>query len=229
MSRDQERILESVHRGELSADEAHTLLEAMRRPRPPLWRRLLLPLEHMSSGAALGIACGVAAVSLGLSRLHLRFDGTLDTHLGSAPVAPLVAVLDLLVSWPLTALVFWAASRGFARRGRYVDHLSSVGVARIPVMLSALVLLAVNPLLPPMPPPGSDPLQIDVAAWAVPGLLLAAGTMPFLVLFIALLVTGFRTVSGLRGARLAGVFIGALVAAEVLSKLVLYAAGRALS
>lgn len=224
---ERERILHAVARGELSAEEGDRLLVALARPAPPLWRRLLFPTEHLSTAAALGLGAGAAAVGLLLGLFHVRFDGALDTHYTSGPVALGVGLSDLLVSWPLPALLFWIAARLFARRGRFVDHLAAVGVARIPAVLSGMVIAVLGPLMPPPPRvvPG-EAITLELGAYVVPALLIAAGTLPFLVLFITLLVTTFRTASGLRGPRLALAFIPALLLAEVLSKGALFGAGR---
>ncbi len=224
---ERERILQAVAQGELSPEEGDRLLTALSRPRISLWRRLLFPTEHLSTATALGLGAGAAAVGLLLGLFHVRFDGALDTHHTSRPVPFGVGLVDLAVSWPLPALLFWGAARLFARKGRLVDHLAAVGVARIPAVLSGVVIAVLGPLMPPPPTvvPG-EAITLELGAWVMPALLIAAGTLPFLVLFITLLVTTFRTASGLRGARLALAFIPTLLLAEVLSKVALLAASR---
>lgn len=215
MSAGRERILESVARGEISPEDGNALLKALDRPRPPVWKRFFVPLALLSTRTALLVSVVVAVVSLVLSRLQVHFDGALDTHFGDSPIALHVAVLELLVWWPLTALVFWGASYLLAKQGRFVDFLNAVGLARIPLVAAAVVLVFLADVMPRSPEEALEPGRL--AYFVVYGLVVA---VPLLAWSIAL-VTGFREASGLRGIRLALSFVGALLVAEVLSKVVL--------
>lgn len=216
MSAERERILESVARGELSPDQADALLGSLSRPRVPFWKWLFSPLELVSTRAALIASSLVAGAALVLSRFAIRFDGALDTHLHGGAVPPPVAAWDLLVSWPLVALVFWATSRLIAKQGRYVDFLNAVGLARAPLIVSAVALTFFADVMPRTPEQALEPGRL------VSTVVFALGfAVPMLIWFITLLVTGFREASGLRGIRLALSFLGSLLVAEVLSKVVL--------
>jgi hypothetical protein len=221
-SADREQILESVARGELSPEEGNALLKALQRPAPRWWRRVFAPMETLSLPTALGISLLAAGVAVALSRFGVRFDGALDTHLVHHDLSWATAAADLFVSWPLVALLFWAASR-VARQGRLVDHLAAVGVARVPLVAAGAVAALLRDQLPRAEElvleggqPVLEPGQLAAALFF--GLVVA---LPMLGFFIVLLLTGFRTASGLRGARLAVTFIVTLVVAEVLSKLLL--------
>lgn len=216
MTAERERILESVARGELSPDQADALLKSLSSPRAPRWKWLFSPLELVSTRAALIASSLVAVGALVLSRFSIHLDGALDTHLGSGPVPPAIAALELIVSWPLVALVFWATSRLIAKQGRYVDFLNAVGLARVPLIVSAVALVFFADVMPRTPEQALE--QGRLVYSVVFGLVFA---VPLMIWFITLLVMGFREASGLRGIRLALSFLAALIAAEVLSKVVL--------
>ena len=138
--------------------------------------------------------------------------------MGSAAVPWGTALYEQLLAWPVTALVFWAIARPVAGQGRFVDFFAAVGVARLPLLPMAAILLATR----------------DASAQALAGLLegqmpsvgfvaMTLASVPFAVWFVALLVTGLRTASGLRGGKLAWVAVGAIVAAEILTKVALLA------
>lgn len=142
MTTSQEKVLQMVASGELTADQADSLLRAM--PREPSRLRMLLhPLDAMTTGQALllGAIAGAAGIALGAA--GVQFDGALDLHL--TPHVPSLGVraLQLAVAWPLTALVFWCGTRVFRKPARAIDFLAAVGVTRVPYVLSAgaLVLL----------------------------------------------------------------------------------------
>jgi hypothetical protein len=216
MKLDPQGILESVARGEITPEEGNALLKALERPRPPLWRWLLDPIELLSTPVALTLSALGALVGAALSRFGVRFDGALDTHHVPSGVSLTTALLDLLVSWPLVAVLFFAASRVLARQGRLVDFLAAVGLARIPLLLAGVALVFFADHLPRTAEQAMDPSQL-----LYPIIFAFVFALPCLAWFITLLVRGFRTASGLRGAPLVISFIATLLIAEVLSKLVL--------
>lgn len=212
MNAERTRILEMVAEGKMSAENADRLLQAIRK-RPTVWQWLFRPLEVLETRTALLVSAGVAGLQLLASRLPLRFDGALDLHGTQAPAPWPTSLIELAVTWPLVALIFWGAARLVARQGRFVDFLAAVGIARLPLILAAGMLGVFHP-------------TFEEAAGGQPGTLamvLALLLVPIVVWFIALLVTGFRTASGLRGAKLTLTTIGVLIVAEAVSKLALVA------
>lgn len=221
MTTERERILELVASGKLSPGDADRLLkQAEEKPRPNLFAWLFDPIDRLGTHRALLV--GLLAVLLAslFSRAGVRFDGALDSHVGTAPVPPAVAVADAVVAWPLTALVLWLVSLVAARQGRFVDHFAAVGLSRVPA-LAIGAILAFSTLWPtPELVPGQIP---DVnPVW----LAVILSTVPFAVWQVVLLYRGFRTASGLRGLRCAVAGVVGIIVAEVLSKLGLYLFSR---
>ena len=210
MTSAEERIKKIAHDRSIDEADAARLLEAVRPPANTEPRRSVWRDPFARYGGEVTTAAGVVVAVLGLlvSRFGIRFDGALDLHTVSASVPLRVAVIDQLVAFPLTALVFWSVARLAVRHVRLVDVLGVVGVARAPAVALALPLglLAVRHTGTTMSPA----LALTIVA-ALAGL----GTQ------IYLLVIGFRTATGLRGARLTWLFIGGLVLAEVVTKVAL--------
>jgi hypothetical protein len=127
------------------------------------------------------------------------------------------------VAWPLAALLLWLASLLAGRRGRFIDFLGVIGVARVPLVISALPLAA---LILIDPPPVWQPGQVPQFQPAVVALSMLA--LVGVAWFVVLSYRGFVVASGLTGARRWGTFIAAALAAEVSSKMLLYFAYRAL-
>jgi len=215
MKADRTRILEMVAAGELSPADADRLLAAAARPRPPLARWLFQPMEILPTGRALAIGAAAALAGALVSvLLGVRFDGALDAH-GPAPdpVPPVDAIVDLVLVWPVTALICWGVARLFTRQGRLVDFLAAVGVARAGWLILGLLIGTVGRAVDDGALLSVGPAELIFALALV---------LPVSAWAIALLVTGFRTASGLRGVRLAVGAVIALVLAEAITKLALW-------
>ncbi len=222
MTASQERVLEMVARGEISSAEGDELLRAMAPAarRPSVLRRLVDPLESAGAGVCLSVGAAAAVASGLLATLGVRFDGALDVHVVEQAPDLVTIALDQLVAFPLfAAILFGAARLGGGANLRFADFLGFVGVARVPLLLLAgASLLAI-----PRPVAQAEAAlagQVDLGLLFV-GLL----ALPLLGWLFVWLVTGYRTGSGLRGARLTLSFLAAVVVGEVASKVLLWALG----
>lgn len=218
MRAEQQHILEMVAQGKLSPADADRLLKEMRRPRTPIIGWLFHPLAHLSTHVALAIAGLVAVVQLLISRLDVRFDGALDSHsAGVKDVSWADSLLDLAVAMPVTALVLWGVSRLFARQGRFVDFVAAVGLARPPLFLATALQLIARPYFPDLSG-AIDPARLNHPIIIAASLL----SLPLFAWSVALLVTGLRTASGLRGLKLVAASLVALFGATLVGELILY-------
>jgi hypothetical protein len=216
MTNSREQILEMVASGKISAAEGEALLEALRPKRR--WSWLSDPFERLDATRALALGVAGAAAGLVLSRFHIRFDGALDVHVSRAAVTLRQALADQLVSWPLLALVLWAAARARGAHARVVDVVANAGVARLPILWVAFVVALLHDHLP------TNPADRSRGALAVV-LALVVFSLPAIVYAVVLFYRGFRAASGLRGERGGVAFTVGLVAAEVVAKLALKALG----
>ncbi|WP_438018821.1 YIP1 family protein [Sorangium sp. So ce315] len=207
-----ERVRALVRDNVIKPAEGERLLATMS-PRPARsgWRLALDPFERFGGGVAAAAGLAVAALSVAITRLGVRFDGFLDVHATPAAVPLGTALLEQALAWPLPALLFWAYARLLRRRVRIIDFVGVTGLSRAPLLLAGLAL----GLLAPEAPVGAVPrLTPGLAAFAVAAMLC-------LVWFLALLYQAFKNASGLRGAALIAGFIGLVTASEILSKVAL--------
>lgn len=176
------------------------------------------PFGRISRNTGLLLVLGVVVAGLLLARLGVRFDGFLDLHTPGHRVSFRTALADQFVAVPLSVAVAWLVARPFRAKPDFTDLLIAIGVARIPTVLGAPIIT----LLTPDPtrlaellanPKSPSPLLLLVAAIAI----------PIVAWHIALLVFGLRHATALGGTRLAAAVVSIIVAAEIVSKLVLIA------
>ncbi len=198
-----------VQSGRISKADARRLRDAMDgRSR---WQVLLDPLDTLSPRAAWTVSALVVLLSLGLAQLGIRFDGALDLHGAGPRVSWAWSLFDQVNALGVTALVLWVASLIASRRGRLVDTLQAVMIARVPLLVSGVVLVLARPYTSKMiANPGPD------ASLAI--LLMTLVSLPFFVWFVVLLYRGLATSAGIRGARAAVVFTIGIIVAEVITK-----------
>jgi hypothetical protein len=208
MSSPEERVEALRRSGLVGPGQADTLLGALGAAPQPRWKILFDPFARHGGGRAAVLGVALSLAGLAASRLGLRFDGFLDVHLAGAAPAWTRAVADQVVALPLGALVFWACARVAGGRGRLVDDLGVVGVARVPTLLVGLCTWATLRVSP-------GPLVgLRLFLVVIPALLGLGWT-------VALLYAGHANASGLRGARLGLSLFAAIVVAEVVSKVAL--------
>jgi hypothetical protein len=213
MTKTEEKVLDLVSSGKITAAEGDELLKALAARQRPSWRWIINPTDRLSVPQSLLLGAAGVFGGLLLSRWNVHFDGALDVHLGPSSPSFARVVIEQIVAWPLTAGVFWLAALAFVRRARAIDFLASVGVARLPLLAVGAMAAAMKDRLP------SRPTEVPSATPAL--LILAALSLPAVIWMITLLFQGFRTASGLRGTRGGVLFAAAVVLAEVLSKVAL--------
>jgi hypothetical protein len=209
MTSPEERIKELARKHAIDPAAAERLLAAVRPE--PVARSSWNPYARWSAERCVVVGLIAAAIGIATSRLlPVRADGALDMGRTATPVSLGGAVLAQLGGFPGTALVLWAIGRLFAPKIRPIDMLGTVGLARLPITLAVLPLAYVDTGSP-------DEASPTVLQWFGTGLLLLGAGIQ-----ICLLVFGFGTATALRGRRLAVAFLSSLVAAEVISKVVLH-------
>ena len=220
MSDAKRKVLDMVEQGKISSDEGDALLSAMKDEKKFSFRTLFDPYDRIGVVSSIAVGVVVAVVSAAVATyFDVRYDGFLDLHTGGGDVDLLAAVNDQLVAWPVSALILWLIALPFARKARFVDFLGALGVARVLQLIAGLAL-------PPLTPPAdvlermaTDPVSaIGEMTGMIPMILVAVILIGW---FIATLVFAFRHASGIRGGKLAGVFVLALFVTEAASKVIL--------
>lgn len=193
---------------------------------------LFKPFNRLAGGAALtaGLAAILLVAVIGwLAGIHA--DGVLDLHFG--PDLPLWRfMVQGLVNWICLALMLWAVGHWLtATRYRVLDLFGTQALARWPLLLAVLPMsipayrrtgneLAAKLL--ESAPEETAQLAAD-PAFLGDALLVTAGAVPVLLAIIWmvwLMYHGFALVFNVKGSRAVLGFIGALLAAELVSKLI---------
>lgn len=213
-NRSSDRVRALAAEGKLDPAEATRLLAAIE-ARAPVGTSALdflgNPFARLKTTTALLLGAMTAACGVGVAiAFGVRFDGFLDLHVGSQ-VAPRVALLDQLASAALPAFVLFAIARILTPTVRLVDFFVVTMLARAPLTLVSVPLALVAPAMVPGTVPAASLRLFAMVALSLVGV----------VGHVTWLYKGFRTASGVTGARSTAAFIGALLAAEIVSKLAL--------
>jgi hypothetical protein len=194
---------------------------------------LFNPFRYVAGVAAL--VTGLAAVLLsGLlgSVTTVHFDGVLDIHVGAR--GPVWAFLsEGVIAWACLSATLVVAGAVFHRcRFRPIDVMGTQALARWPGLLAPLILL-VRPVREGFNRGAAALLEKATGAAPAAGAsatdcllfgLVALLMLVVVVWMVALMYRGYAVSCNARGARAIVTFIAGVVAAEVLSKVVLWAA-----
>jgi hypothetical protein len=196
--------------------------------------RLVNPFTVVAGVPALGIGAAIVAATAALAAAgEIHFDGFLDMHISPVVAPAWLYALQPVADWLTAAVVFWLAGMALSRsKQRVIDYFGTTAVARFPYLIAAIAwqrpLLggAVEPLVKTMASGGLTAQKIQ----AVPGLpWVVLGAVVTLVLLLWLLFMCYfalKESSGMQWPRAVPVFIGAVIVAEIVSKLVVFALAR---
>ena len=205
--RPEARIRALAKQSRIGASDAARLLAAVKTA-PLAPERRFDPFTRLNAVTGTLIGLGASAGAAAVSRLGVRFDGLLDVHTAAA-VTWRQALVDQVAAFLVPAAVFWVLGYALARRGRVVDMLSTVGVARLLPIVFAVPLALLGSGLSSAP-------HLSIGG----GLLVSLALLGIAVQ-IYLLVIGFKTATGLVGPRLFFGVAFAMILSEIASKVVI--------
>ena len=208
-----DRIRSLVAAGTVSAQEGERLLRALdAAPVAGSGWRSLDPFVRVGGGTLATIGAAVSALGVATSRFGARFDGFIDCHVARGHVVSLpTALVDQAVDWLVPALLFFAYARACTRNVRAIDFVGFVGVARAPLLLTAVVGAMIAPTSL------AEALRLTSSMVAI----VATGVVTLAAL-ITLLYRGWKGASGLRGGKLVLGFVGLVFACEIATKVLLF-------
>ena len=149
-----------------------------------------------------------------------HFDGTLDVHFG-AKTSLLQAICESLISWASLVLTLYILGLIVSESSvRFIDVAGTTALARWPMLLMSFVGFI------PMPDVSNlqnAKLEDLIKIATSPGLIITGiVSLPIIVWFVALLYNAYSVSVNLKGPKAVWSFIGGLVAAEIISKVVLF-------
>jgi len=195
---------------------------------------LFRPFDRIAGGAALGmglVIMGVTAVLATSAGLHT--DGVIDLHFGP-PVPVWVLLAQGLINWLCLGLVLYGLGRWLSTtRFRAIDLFGTQALARWPMLIgvgymaipgiSGRVEYYTTRLMAAMP---DDPNKVMAsseylldAMWLM---VISLPVMVVLVWMIWLMAHGYALVTNLKGQRVVFSFIGGLIVAEIISKVLIH-------
>lgn len=171
---------------------------------------LFRPFTYIAGGKALltgWLIMLLTSVVAYFSRTH--FDGAIDAHASFLTLPYYVYLLETLIAWGSVVACCYAAAVIFARTSfRFVDLAGTTALARTPMLGFALL----NFVMPP----------VSMASDITPMVLaLSLLGLPFLIWTLILLYQAFSVSTNMKGNKAILIFIGALLVAEVLSKVLI--------
>jgi hypothetical protein len=144
-----------------------------------------------------------------------HFDGPIDMHVGRA--APIqFYFIEQLVSWLCLTAAFFAAGKLFSHsRIRFIDVAGTMALARWPALVSAVIGFGIDI------PSELNSLEKLTAAITPATILFALLSCVMLIWMIALMYNAFVVSCHIKSSKATVVFIGGLIVAEIISKLIL--------
>ena len=168
---------------------------------------LINPFDRIAGWQALAIGITVMAFTAVVGQInHVAFDGALDIH-GGATFSLSASFAMQAVNLLALFLTMWLAGVCFSKsKPRAIDVAGTMALARTPMLL--LVVICFLPVVP------ED--FYDIPRMIIFTLII----LPFIIWMIALMYNAYAVSCNLKGGRAVVSFIGALLAAEIVSKLI---------
>ena len=149
---------------------------------------------------------------------HAHFDGAIDCHFGAT--APFINYLiEPLVDWICLVISLYVIGRVASESSiRFIDMAGTIALARWPLFFTALCGFI------PVPPidVNAPPMQLLTQIMTLPFIIQTLLALPLIVWFIVLLYNAFAVSANMKGGKSAGAFIGGVIIAEIISKVILH-------
>ena len=172
-------------------------------------KRLINPFERIAGWQALLIGITAMTLTAIVGKInHVAFDGALDAHVGatfSYSASFAMQAVDFLALF----LTMWLAGVCFSKiKPRIIDVAGTMALSRTPMLLLAVVCF-----LPVAP----------ASLYDIPRMIIFTLIyIPFVIWMIALMYNAYTVSCHLKGGRAVISFIGALIVAEIISKLAFF-------
>ncbi|MBC9932210.1 YIP1 family protein [Chitinophaga qingshengii] len=172
---------------------------------------LFRPFTYIAGGKALltgWLIMLFTSVVAYFSKTH--FDGAIDAHSSFLTLPYFVYLLETLIAWGSVVICCYTAAVIFARTSfRFIDLAGTTALARTPMLGFALL----NFIVPPV---------TNISDVTPMMLALSLAGLPFLIWTLILLYQAFSVSTNMKGNKAILIFIGSLLVAEALSKVLLH-------
>lgn len=184
-----------------------------------IWSLLINPFTRIAGWQAFAAGFVISVLSVWISSVNgTYFDGVIDFHYGGENYSLLklfgILAIDIFSITAVMSLSGFIISKSF----RLIDILGTMTFSRIPYLLLAVFSLFVKS--PDLNEILHNPLSVFNNIGFVLVMILS---LPVLVWYIALMYNALKVSCDVKGMKLNVVFIVAVIVAEVLSKILIYA------
>ena len=179
---------------------------------------LFNPFVYIAGTRALGIGLGAIIVTAIIAFFsHTHFDGAIDVHFG--PSSPFINYfLEPLIDWAcLIASMYVLGRMASDSSVRFIDIVGTFALARWPFFFVSFLGFIPTPVIDPKASIDVLINQVLSPSVIIQGLI----SLPFIIWSIALLYNAFSISANVKGGKAVWSFIGGLIIAEVISKIVL--------
>lgn len=181
------------------------------------WQLVRNPFTRVAGWQAflLGILIVLLSAAFG-KYANLLFDGAIDAHYYNKDLtlvhALCVSVVDVVSIFVVMTIGAFILTKKF----RVIDILGTMTLARAPFLLLAILALFVHQ------PEYSQIMTNPMVIFTYPMFLVfTLFSLPVLVWVIALTYNAFKVSTGMSGGKLIATFIGSLIVAEIISKVLI--------
>jgi len=178
---------------------------------------LFNPFVYIAGSRALFIGWAVMLVTAFISYYSkAHFDGVIDMHTGR--ITPMhVYFLEQLIDWGCVVLIFYPAGLIFSTsKVRFIDVAGTMALARWVMIICAIISFGIHA---PADTHNVDEIIKSITATSI---LLGLLILVCAIWMIALMYNAFSISCNMKGGKAAGVFIVALIIAEIVSHLILH-------
>lgn len=182
------------------------------------------PFQNYSEKILIGFGLIMSLIGCGLAtNLNARFDGVLDLHFVEKTYF-LNAIIDITIDFFILSLFVFFVGKYINRKTRFIDVLATTLLAKIPFYFliffninNKMFLISKSILSAVTTNEFSNIQSNDLLLLVFSGI----ATFVCLVWSIILLFNGFKTATNSKGSKNVLLFIIAIIAAEVLSKILI--------
>lgn len=181
------------------------------------WSLIWNPFTRIAGWQAFLLGLLIAIISGVIAKFgNLLFDGVIDIHFYDKDLTFSRTFYVLAITLVSLFVIMILGAFILTRNFRIIDIIGTMTLARIPFLLSSIIALFVNQ--PNTEELLKNPLIIlSYPMFLVFGLI----TIPLMIWFIALMYNAFKVSTGTKGGKLIVVFVGALIVAEIISKVLI--------
>ncbi|MCL1932368.1 MAG: YIP1 family protein [Candidatus Azobacteroides sp.] len=179
------------------------------------WKLVYNPFEKVAGWKAFGIGIVILSITTIIGYFGNTVFYALEIKIGSS-VTWSTAFFVQFLGLAVTVVIMYATALLFAKHTRFQDILGTVTLAKYPLLLVALVGLALGKSMAPLD--AEKLIKMEYTFFdLIPLILFGVATIIFVVWEIALLYNAFRVSTNLKGLKCALLFIAVLLISEIVT------------